>query len=266
MKNTKSKKKSQTGRKKSRLWFIGFWLLINLAYVSNEYYSIRLIWESLFPVHYKQFEEFGIKLPTQYSINGIDVSHHQGSINWEMVKNMRDNTVSLQFSFIKATEGVSFTDSRFDENWLNSKKNGLIRGAYHYFNPNEKGELQANHFIGNVKLSSGDLPPVIDVEEVGEVSPSRLMEGVLICAKKLEKHYGIKPIIYTYHDFYKQNFDTTFNNYPIWIAHYYKNSPHHKRWKFWQHNDKGRVSGINYPVDFNVFFGDSTQFSSFLVK
>lgn len=266
MKDKRSRKNKNIFTKALYSWFIGLWIAGNVAYVADEYYSFKLLWESMFPIHYKEFQEFGIKLPTQYTINGIDVSHHQGSINWEMVKNMKDNNVSLKFAFIKATEGTGFIDKRFKENWKNSKTNELVRGAYHYFRPNEKGELQANHFIRNVKLEKGDFPPVIDIEELGNVSPKRLMEGVLKCAKKMEEHYGKKPIIYTYHDFYKNNFDTTFNSYPLWIAHYYKETPSNKMWEFWQHNDNGRVSGINYPVDFNVFSGDSVAFIHILMK
>ncbi len=266
MKNRKKYKHNKPLSSRLISWGIGIWIVANIFFVSNEYYSFQLLWESFFPVHYKAYNEFGIKLPTQHKINGIDVSHHQGSINWQMVRNMKDEEVSLQFAFIKATEGVSFVDKRFNVNWLNSKRHDIVRGAYHYFKPNQKGQEQANHFIRNVKLKVGDLPPVIDIEELGDISPNRLMEGLLICAKQLEKHYGVKPIIYTYQDFYKLNFDNTFQDYPLWIAHYYKETPTLKNWDFWQHNDKGKVSGINYPVDFNVFSGDSLEFHEILIK
>lgn len=266
MKKKKIKKHKRLITSRFFSLFIGIWIVGTTIYVANEYYSFQLLWKSLFPIHYKVYDEFGIKLPTQYKINGIDVSHHQGSINWQMVRNMKDEDVTLQFTFIKATEGISFLDKRFKENWRNSKRNDIVRGAYHYFNPDLKGIAQANNFIRNVKLQAGDLPPVIDIEELGGVSPKRLMEGLLIFAKQLENHYGTKPIIYTYHDFYKLNFDTTFQDYPLWIAHYYKETPNHKKWSFWQHNDKGKVSGINYPVDFNVFSGDSAAFQNILIQ
>lgn len=263
--------KRRNRRKKSRLpltirVFILFWVLGSGVYVANEYYTLRILWEQIFPVHYKSYTQFGIKIPTQFTVHGIDVSHHQGPINWKMVSDMRDNELKLDFVFIKATEGITHKDSRFDYNWKNSKRNKMIRGAYHYYKPNAKGEEQANHFIRNVKLVQGDFPPVIDVEENGNVSSKRLMEGLMKCALKLEKEYGVKPIIYTYHDFYKQNFDASFNDYPLWIAHYYVKKPNTKQWDFWQHNDRGRVSGINHPVDFNVHQGSLEELQLLLIK
>ena len=160
-------------------------------------------------------KKFGIKVPTKYSVHGIDVSHHQGSIDWEKVKSMKDEEISLDFAFIKATEGHSFLDEKFYLNWKNSKKYGIIRGAYHYFSANIDGLKQANHFIKTVKLKKGDLPPVIDVEEIGKVSKTKLMSELLKFSKQIELHYRIKPIIYTYHDFYKLNFDETFKDYKV---------------------------------------------------
>ena len=246
----RSKKKKSNGFAKV---MVISWLLCTSIFVANELYPLRILWEQLFPIHYKSYSKFGIKIPTQYKVHGIDVSHHQGSINWKMVEGMRDNGLKIDFAFIKATEGITHTDSRYRINWKGSKENNLIRGAYHYFKHNQKGEEQAAHFIRNVKLTSGDMPPIIDVEELGDISTARLMEGVLNCANKLEQHYGVKPIIYTYHDFYKQNFDESFKDYTLWIAHYYVGKPDNTEWNFWQHNDRGRVSGINTPVDFNVF-------------
>ena len=266
MKHRKRHNKRRSGKRNKLIGTSWAWAILCLFYVSNEYYPFQRVWEAIFSEQYKNFTEFGIKLPTQFSVHGIDVSHHQGKINWEMASQMKDDNIGLTFVFIKATEGGTYVDKRFQENWVASKKNHFVRGAYHYFNPNQKGELQANHFIKHVQLEKGDLPPVIDVEELGEVSASRLMTGLLKCVQRIENHYGVKPIIYTFHDFYKNNFDTTFTNYPLWIAHYHTPEPSNKTWGFWQHNDKGRVSGIHYPVDFNVFREDSIQFEQLLLK
>lgn len=246
--------------------FVWLFLIINFFYVANEFYPLRDVYEKLFPIHYKSYSEFGIRIPTQYKVHGIDVSHHQGRINWEMVNKMKDKDLSLDFAFIKATEGLSHKDRRFKYNWKNAKSQKIIRGAYHYFKPNVKAVKQANHFIRTVTLQKGDFPPVIDIEEKGNVSSAQLMKGIKIFADLVQKYYGVKPIIYTYHDFYKQNFDNTFDNYTLWIAHYYVKSPDSKAWNFWQHNDKGTVSGINTPVDFNVFNRDLEQMKRELIK
>ena len=211
-------------------------------------------------------KEFGIRVPIQYKVHGIDVSHHQGKIDWKKVKAMKVKGITFDFAFIKATEGKTHNDTKYFYNWKNAKKNNIIRGAYHYFKPNVDGALQAKHFIGRVKLQKGDLPPVIDVEEIGKVSKKKLMKEVLKFANAVEKKYAIKPIIYTFHDFYKLNFDETFMDYKLWIAHYYVNSPRNKTWNFWQHSDRGKVSGINTDVDFNVFNKSLEKMQDILVK
>ncbi|MEN8928018.1 MAG: glycoside hydrolase family 25 protein [Flavobacteriales bacterium] len=261
--------KTKKNKKSSNLFLrlcVWLFLIANFFYVANEFYPLRDLYEKVFPIHYKSYAEFGIRIPTQYKVHGIDVSHHQGRINWKMVKQMKDRDLSLDFVFMKATEGGSHKDRRFKYNWRNAKSNGLIRGAYHYFKPNVKAAQQAKHFIRTVKLLKGDFPPVIDIEERGSVSTAKLMKGLKIFADELEKHYGVKPIIYTYHDFYKQNFDYTFKDYTLWIAHYHVRSPDNKTWNFWQHSDRGTVSGINYPVDFNVFNRDMETMKGLLIK
>ena len=84
----------------------------------------------------------------------------------------------------------------------------------------------------------------------------------------VEKQYGVKPLIYTNIDFYKNYLQNGFDNYPIWIAHYLQPvKPRiERKWSFWQHNESGRVNGIKTPVDFNVFSGDSLDFKNFLIQ
>ena len=107
--------------------FVWLFLITNFFYVANEFYPLRDVYEKLFPIHYKSYSEFGIRIPTQYKVHGIDVSHHQGRINWEMVNKMKDKDLSLDFAFIKATEGLSHKDRRFKYNWKNAKSQKIIR-------------------------------------------------------------------------------------------------------------------------------------------
>ena len=100
------------------------------------------------------------------------------------------------------------------------------------------------------------------------VSPGELKKEVAEWLLIVEKQYGIKPVIYTNIDFYKNYLQNDFDDYPIWIAHYLQpEKPRiERKWSFWQHNENGRVNGIKTPVDFNVFSGDSLDFNNFLVK
>jgi lysozyme len=215
-----------------------------------------------------RYPEFGIAIPENYSIHGIDVSRYQEMIVWEEVKKMKVKNIQLGFSFIKATEGADDTDPLFGRNWKKAKENGIVRGAYHFFIASKDGKLQAENFISKVELESGDLPPVLDIEQMNGVSVADLQKEAKKWLETAENYYKIKPIIYTNVDFYNRNLGNEFDEYPLWAAHYYQpDQPRINRsWVFWQHNDGGSVNGITSKVDFNVFNGDSAEFKKILFR
>jgi len=217
---------------------------------------------------FTHYPVFGIAIPQNYSIHGIDVSKYQQIIAWEEVKAMHVENIQLGFAFIKATEGIGNMDVQFKRNWKRAKKAGMIRGAYHYFLATKDGKTQAENFIKCVDLEKNDLPPVLDVEQTYGVSSATLKAQVKKWLQTIEFHYGIKPLIYTNVDFYNQKLGKEFDQYPLWIAHYYQpDQPRIKRdWIFWQHSEAGRVNGILSHVDFNVFNGDSSEFKALLVN
>lgn len=215
-----------------------------------------------------RYPEFGISIPENYSIHGIDVSRYQLMIAWEEVKAMKIKNIQLGFAFMKATEGIGSTDPQFKRNWKKSKENGIIRGAYHFFNASKDGRMQAENFINNVELESGDMPPVLDAEQLNGTSVEQYKKELKKWLEIVENHYGVQPIIYTYVDFYNRNLGSEFDKYPLWVAHYYQpEQPKIDRdWIFWQHSDVGRVNGISPKVDFDVFSGDSLEFKNILIK
>lgn len=200
----------------------------------------------------------GIPLPDGYSVFGIDVSRYQSRIDWKRVKAFRSGSFSTSFVFIKATEGTSYVDPLFFGNWKGAREQGIPRGAYHYFKPGRNAEAQANHFCRNVSMKKGDLPPVLDIEEmpVG-YSKAKLTNDVLVWLRIVKRHFGIKPIVYTGAVFYEKYIaGTAVANYPLWVAHYYEERPAtFARWTFWQFSDKAQIDGIEGPVDANVFNG-----------
>ncbi len=224
-------------------------------------------WLNYRKVRFTRYPEFGITIPEAYSIHGIDVSRYQRAIAWEEVRAMKVKEIQLGFAFIKATEGIGNTDPEFKRNWRRSRANGIIRGAYHFFIASKDGKLQAENFIDKVELVSGDLPPVLDVEQINGTPIAQLKKEVKEWLDVVENYYGVKPILYTNIDFYKRNLGSEFDSYPLWIAHYYEDKqPRISRgWIFWQHNDAGNVNGILSKVDFNVFSGDSLEFRSLLI-
>ena len=195
--------------------------------------------------------------PTGYSIRGIDISHHQGKINWEKLCQAKIGDEPLSFVFMKATEGVTHVDKKFSYNFQEAKDNGLMRGAYHFFVPGVSADEQARHFLRIAHLEPGDLAPVLDIETIGKLTPEELREAALLWLHIVEQHYHVTPILYTNYKFKRDYLNTSdFDKYPYWIAHYYVNNLHYKgQWSFWQHTDNGDLRGIRGDVDLNVFNG-----------
>jgi lysozyme len=188
-----------------------------------------------------------------YSIHGIDVSSYQGRIDWKTVAEHE-----VRFAFIKASEGVTLRDSRFRRNWKEARAAGIYRGAYHYFQPNYDGAKQANLFTRTVPLTAGDLPPVLDVEAPEFHDVAVMRRGVATWLRLVERHYGVRPILYSNYSFYKRHLAGHFDDYPLWLAHYEVETPSlpRNKWIIWQHSDEAYVPGIRGTVDFNVFQGN----------
>jgi lysozyme len=229
-----------------------------------------LLWKSwrYRKIKFTRYPEFGIVIPESYTIHGIDVSKYQDMIAWEEVKAMKVKNIQLGFSFIKATEGIGNTDPQFGRNWKKAKDNGIFRGAYHFFIASKDGKMQAENFIDKVELQPGDLPPVLDIEQMNGTSSLELKKEAKRWLETVENYYHVKPIIYTNVDFYSRVLGNEFDAYPLWVAHYYQpGQPRINRgWVFWQHSQEGRVNGIAAKVDFNVFKGDSLEFKNLLLR
>ena len=142
-----------------------------------------------------------------------------------------------------------------------------MRGAYHYFSTKSSGIAQAEMFIKTAGLTKGDLPPMIDIEERPK-DKKRFLQELKTFITKIEDHYGVKPIIYTYRK-YKSRYldDPFFERYPSWIAHYYISSlGDDVKWLIWQCSDIGEVPGIPHNVDINIFNGSIEQLKSLQIK
>ncbi len=212
---------------------------------------------------------------------GIDVSHYKKRINWRQVKQS-----GVQFAFLKATEADHFIDARFDYNWTHTRREGIIRGAYHFFRPLVDPAAQARHFvrIAGQTLHATDLPPVVDIEqypdfvlkEWKQFNTEERIRRVGVWLETVEQATGRVPIIYT--DYYTWNelFKNTeaFIRNPLWIAHWRVDSPKvparnwgGQGWLFWQTTDRGVVPGIRDSapcVDMNLFTGSYPDLARWL--
>mgnify|MGYP000590354592 FL=1 len=196
--------------------------------------------------------------PDGYEIHGIDISHYQGDIDWDDLRNAMIEGCPLRFIVIKATEGSSRVDEKFNDNFYMAREYGYIRGAYHFWSNKSTAREQAYFFLNKVRLEDGDLPPVLDVEhKPKDRSAEDFQRDILTWLHIVEDKYHVKPIIYTYYKFKEKYLNApVFDDYPYWIAHYYVDKVEYKgEWKFWQHTDVGRLPGIKGYVDFNIYNG-----------
>lgn len=198
---------------------------------------------------------------------GIDVSEFQGKVDWEEVE-ILDEKYPVQFVFIRATAGNDRVDRQFKRNWEGAKENKIMRGAYHYYRPNENSIEQADLFIKTVKLQKGDLPPVLDIEKLPKnQSLDSLKKGLKRWLVKVEKHYQVRPIIYSGERYYSDFLKEEFGDYLFWIANYnFYREKIEDDWLFWQFTEKASLPGIKHRVDVNIYNGDIEQLQFITVE
>jgi lysozyme len=200
--------------------------------------------------------------PTSFSdsdaVRGIDVSHHNGNIDWTRVA-----SAGVQFCYAKATEGAGFKDIRFREYFDAAKGAGLLTGAYHFFRPEVDAEAQAESFLHVVSSPQpGDLPPVLDVEVDGGKSPKAIVSGIQVWLQAVENVLGHRPIIYTSASFWSPRVGSNpaFEDYMLWVAQYTTAAAPRLPAGFndfviWQFTEQGTMPGISGTVDLDRFHG-----------
>lgn len=203
-----------------------------------------------------------------YPIRGVDISSYQGEIDWKILSEQ-----DIQFAFIKATEGSSFEDPFFQQNWKKASDTSLRIGAYHFFSYDSPGISQAKHFIKTVQSKEEMLPPVVDVEFYGdkESNPPKADEVVkelTAYLDLLESHYGTKPIIYATHKSYDLYIMGDFEEYPIWIRDIFQTPKlkDNRQWTFWQFSNRMVLKGYQGKekyIDMNVFYGSEEEFLNY---
>lgn len=211
---------------------------------------------------------------------GIDVSHHQGVIDWSKVA-----AAGVKYSFLKASEGSSIKDSRFKFNRAGCAANNIPVGAYHFFRPYAPVSNQVNNFLSMVgAMKDGELPPVLDLEvpeSWRNLSLNQRVKMTRLWLDSVESALGVKPIIYLSSSFAGDVLGSQkwLQEYVLWLAHYTKaanprvpepwktGSGANKGWAFWQYSETGRIQGINDGyVDLNRFNGDEKALGELLWK
>lgn len=185
---------------------------------------------------------------SQVDFDGIDVSRHQGEISWKHVA--KEDRV--KFVYIKATEGGTYQDPRYEKNLKKARKQGLMVGSYHFLRTTSSIWLQFLNIMSHVEKSKQDLVPMIDVEECKNWSSQQLRDSLSLMVRLLENEYGKKPIIYTGQNFYKKRMGDRFIDCPLWIARYGDVEPDiNAPYSIWQFTQSGKLKGVNGAIDLN---------------
>ena len=209
-------------------------------------------------------------LAERYEVHGVDVSHYQGTIDWDVLSQ------DLDFAFIKATEGSTHVDDRFQDNWQAAEQTHLYLGAYHFFSFDSEGHKQAASYIDTVGSLDGKLAPVVDVEYYGNKRsdpPGRteVIENLRAMLDTLEQHYEIKPIIYTTYTVYNDYIKGEFEDYPLWVRSVYcpPSVLFGNKWSFWQYMDTAMLDGYagdQKYIDVNVFRGTKQELENLTIQ
>lgn len=200
---------------------------------------------------------------SRYPVRGVDVSHYQGEIDWPVLAGE-----GIDFAYIKATEGSSHVDVRFEENWREAQQTGLRVGAYHFFSFDSPAETQWKHFVEVVPAFSRMLPPVVDFEYYGDKrnhppETEAAREQLRVMLEGLTEQYGVRPVIYATEEVYEAYLEGYFEEYPLWIRNVFgRPDTGGQKWTFWQYTNRERLrgySGEEVYIDMNVFCGDEEE-------
>ncbi|MBX4911503.1 MULTISPECIES: GH25 family lysozyme [Rhizobium] len=203
---------------------------------------------------------------SQYPIQGIDVSHHQGDIDWKTVAAQPN----VRFAIMKATEGGDHKDSRFAENWQRAGDAGVVRGAYHFFTFCRPGREQAQNVLATVQKAPRTLPIAIDLEFVGNCNKvptvDEMATEVNAFVTELKAIFPEKPIFYVTQEFFDQYLkgnEARFPEHYLWLRSVFDEPTQEgcNRWSIWQFADNGALDGIRGPVDLNVLCPAETDFA-----
>jgi lysozyme len=197
----------------------------------------------------------------RFSVHGIDVSHHQGPIDWAPVK-----ASGQAFVFLKATEGADFRDTRFVENWRDARAEGLVTGAYHFFTFCSPGVAQAENFLAVAPRDEPMLPFAVDVEFTGNCvgweSVRQIQTELVAFVEHVRERAGAAPLLYTTEDVRLELVPRELQQHSYWVRSLWGEPSAEIDWRFWQYSDTGSVPGIRGEVDLNVFAGEPAAWRS----
>ncbi|MBD5368649.1 MAG: hypothetical protein HDR83_05250 [Bacteroides sp.] len=196
-----------------------------------------------------------------YPVAGIDISSHNGEVDFDAVK-----ADGYDFVIIKATEGATFKDKAFLDNYNRAIEAGLSVGAYHFFRFETSGYMQGLNFVNSINGRELHLPVAIDIEEWTNSAAqptSHVLDRLNEMIDHLERH-GYRVMLYTNKNGYERFVRGNFPGYPVWLCSLVDPPAEPMRWTLWQATHRGKVAGTDHPVDINAFNGSREEWDKWL--
>jgi len=209
-KSTKSStKKKANGKSSTKWWLIGIGVIVILVGAIKVYAYLK---ES-------KRQNLISQIPLGFASVGVDVSHHQGDIDWKTLFKEHHYDTIIDFVYCKATEGETFVDNKFKRNRDELSELKVLSGAYHFFLPEKDPIKQAKHFLKTYELGNYDIKPMVDVELQG-ANDRQFIRGISVYLKYIEHELGTRPLIYTSKSLYTTLLKNAFPSDQFWIAAY----------------------------------------------
>lgn len=184
------------------------------------------------------------------SVHGIDVSHRQGTINWEQVAQDNQN---IKFAYVKVTEGATYHDPMYWKNITEASYAGIEVGAYHFFRMTSTPEAQFENFKRHIVLYRDymTLRPVLDVETFDNKTSEQVKKAVDKFVRLMYNEWGIYPVIYGPDVAPSKMLSDYVNEHCLFFlgqpGAVEPKQPH----AIWQYACRGKVKGISAQVDLN---------------
>jgi lysozyme len=201
------------------------------------------------------------QMASDFDVRGLDLSHHNGKILYEGLD-------TLDFVFLKATEGTTHIDRDFETHYKGFKNKGIALGVYHFFRFDTDGKEQANHFLNRIKGHTFQVPLIVDVEHENnpKVSREKVIQRLKEFMQTIKKKTGQKPIIYTNGDGYSDFVEKEFDDHTLWLSSTNAWRPAMMECTFWQFNINADLMEITHRADLNVFRGSREEWEGYLKK
>lgn len=264
-KRKKSLSRGKSLSKKKKRARVRFLLVVGAIFVIIVSFALfHFVWEQRQKV-FNSFNEAPYMF--KYSVRGVDVSHHNSFINWEQLREEK-----ITFAYLKSTEGINHKDRDYKKNYKLAREAGLKVGTYHFYSFGVDGKKQAQHFIRNSKVISGDMIPAIDVEHSRynrscrtKAELQKMLKELRALESQLFEHYGKRPVIYTNKDCYRQYIENNFPDNPIWICDLHNEPNIESGWDIWQFSHTGNIPGVIDEIDLNYYRYSFADFHKMLI-